>query len=160
MVVDFFSRTFDVVRHSSDFKHRLLVSWWSYDVCVRLLLNSFDRGSFWTHNETNNSIRYSNVDCSLSRSGGARWPRSKWIQAVVLSLSSNLRKVLCSWNNFAFGQSYIFFPPRYYEDGIFTTYRCFDVSVRLRSQSLDFATWNTAKHKNTSNTRGFRKSLS
>lgn len=64
---DFEFRLFDILRQTSDFEDRLLVSTRCDDVGVRRLLDTFDRRSFRSHHQTNDTIRNPNLNGGLLR---------------------------------------------------------------------------------------------
>lgn len=140
MIEYFGAGALHVLGQSRHFEDRFFISRRSDDISVGLLLDSLNSGTLWTHHQADNPVWNSYTDCCVSGRCWRRWTRSERCQTVVLSLGSYLRKMFSCRNYFALSCRYVFLSSGNHKHRIFSTHRCFDVGIRLGSQSLNFTT--------------------
>lgn len=134
----------DVLRHARHLKHRILLSTRCHNVCVSLLLDTFDRGSFRPDHQAHHTVGHTHLDSSLARKVWRPRKRTS-ISPGFAARRTNHGEVISCRDNLTLGHFHVLAAARHYKHRVLTSHRGLDVSVGLCSQGFDLTTY---KQKN------------
>lgn len=140
---------FDTFRQPRHLEHGFLIPAGGHDVCVSLMLNTFDGRTFRPDNQTYYPIRNPDLDGNVSRYVGGRTRRSAGPRAqtsqVVLSGRADLREVLRRGQYFTLGFRYILLSSGDHKHRFLAAHGGLNVGVGFGAQCFDLATCNKRK---------------
>ena len=145
--LNLFSRSLNIFREASDLEDGFLVTWGCNDISVSLLLDTLYCCTLGSHNEAYHTVGYADLHGGLTRSVGHQLTKGQSRVDVGFARGTDLRKVVGSGENFAFGTSHVFFAACDDKYGFFATYGGLDVCIGLGTKCFDLASCIRTKRK-------------
>ena len=145
--LNLFSRSLHIFRKPGNLEDGFLVTRGCNDISVGLLLNTLNCCTLGSHNEAYHTIGHADLHGGLTRSVGHQLTKGQSRIDVGFARGTDLRKVVGSGENFAFGTSHVFFAACDDKHGFFATYGGLDVCIGLGTKCFNLASCLRKKHK-------------